>query len=128
MIVDTSAIVAVVFRELGFESILAKLEASTSSGIGTPTLVETGIVLSGRGGRDARALLGQLTAEFRLVEVPFGEPHWREAIRAYIRFGRGRHPAALNLGDCLTYATASVAREPLLYMGNDFAATDIAAA
>ena len=128
MIVDTSAIVAVVFREPGFETILSKLGESATSGVGTPTLVEAGIVLSSRLGRDARELMSRLLQEFGLVEIPFGEPHWREAVRAHVRFGRGRHPANLNYGDCLTYAIASLAREPLLFTGTDFTQTDLKAA
>lgn len=128
MIVDTSALVAVVFREAGFDALLSKLEASASTGIGTPTMVEAGIVLSARLRRDARDIVAELLAEFRVLAVPFGEPHWREAMRAYVRYGRGRHRADLNFGDCMTYAVASLAREPLLFTGDDFAATDLAGA
>jgi ribonuclease VapC len=63
-----------------------------------------------------------------VLVIPFGEPHWSAAATAFIRFGKGRHPAALNYGDCMTYATARVAERPLLYVGNDFAQTDIEAA
>lgn len=58
----------------------------------------------------------------------FGEQHWREALDAFRRFGKGRHPAALNLGDCLSYAAARVADYPLLFVGVDFFLTDIEAA
>lgn len=67
-------------------------------------------------------------AEFDIVEVPFGGQHWKEAVDAYLRFGRGRHRAQLNIGDCLTYAVARLAGEPLLFVGDDFAATDLGAA
>jgi ribonuclease VapC len=60
--------------------------------------------------------------------VPFGESEWRAARDAYLRFGRGRHPAGLNFGDCLAYATARVARDSLLFVGRDFTKTDIEAA
>ena len=125
MIVDASALVAVAFREPGFESIVSKLERSASSGVGTPTLVEVGIVLTARLRRDARDIVAGLVREFGIAEVPFGEAHAREAMRAYLRFGRGRHVANLNYGDCLTYAVASLAREPLLFTGTDFSATDL---
>lgn len=62
------------------------------------------------------------------VVVDFGQRHWREAISAWGRFGKGRHPAGLNFGDCLSYATAVVADEPLLAKGDDFSQTDIALA
>ena len=125
MIVDSSAVVAVVCREPGFESPLNRLVSSTSTGIGTPTLAETGIVLSARLRRDPRGLLVRLLDEFEIVEVPFGEPHWREAIRAYWRYGRGRHRANLNYGDFLSYAVAHLAQEPLLFIGEGFASTDV---
>lgn len=57
--------------------------------------------------------------------IPFTEDHGRSALRAYMKFGKGRHPAALNFGDCLSYATAFVARQPLLFVGGDFSKTDI---
>jgi ribonuclease VapC len=128
VIVDSSAIVAVVFQEQGYESLLGKLEVSPSTGMGAPTIVETGIVLAARMRSDPIDLMARLLDTFNIVEVPFGEPHWREAVRAYLRFGRGRHPAGLNFGDCLAYAIARVAEEPLLFTGRDFARTDIEAA
>jgi ribonuclease VapC len=57
--------------------------------------------------------------------IPFSEDHSRVALQAYLRFGKGRHPAALNFGDCLSYATAFVARQPLLFVAGDFSQTDI---
>ena len=60
-----------------------------------------------------------------ISEIPFGPAHWREAVDAYQRFGRGRHPARLNFGDCLSYATAKLAGQPLLFIGHDFSQTDI---
>lgn len=60
--------------------------------------------------------------------VPFSAAHWRAATGAFRRYGRGRHRAALTVGDCLTYAVALLANEPLLYVGDDFAHTDLAAA
>jgi len=128
VIVDSSALVALVFREPGFESLVDKLQRAASGGIGTPTIVETGIVLTARLQRDARPLVAELVREFDLMEVPFGAAHAREAIRAYLRFGRGRHAANLNYGDCLTYAIASLAGEPLLFTGRGFSATDLQAA
>ena len=128
MIVDTSALVAAVFREPGFETIIEKLGAAVSAGVGTPTLVETEIVLTARLRRDGRPIVTGLVRDFDLVEVPFSDAHAREAMRAYLRFGRGQHAANLNYGDCLTYAIASLAGEPLLFTGTDFAATDLTAA
>lgn len=98
---------------------------SSATGIGTPTLVETGIVLDAWLRKDSRFLLSRMLDEFNIVEVPFGESHWRESLVAYRRFGRVRHRANLNFGDCLSYAVARLASEPLLFVGKDFAATDL---
>ena len=57
--------------------------------------------------------------------VPFGELHFGAAVEAWLRFGKGRHPAALNFGDCMSYAVAKVANTPLLFVGEDFPQTDI---
>jgi hypothetical protein len=70
----------------------------------------------------------QFLTEFGIVTVPFGEEHWRTAFEAYRRFGKGRHAAALNIGDCMSYATAKLSRQPLLCTGADFARTDLAVA
>jgi ribonuclease VapC len=75
-----------------------------------------------------RALLARFREEKEIVVIPFDERHWSLAAEAFIRFGKGRHPAALNYGDCMTYATARRAGAPLLYVGDDFAKTDISAA
>jgi ribonuclease VapC len=128
VIVDSSAIMAVAFREPGYEVLIEKLTSSPTTAIGTPTLGESGIVMSSRLHRDAREVLRQFLYEFEIDEVPFGEMHWPEAVRAWWRFGRGRHPANLNFGDCLAYAVARVADEPLLFVGDDFASTDIRSA
>ena len=126
MIVDTSALVAVVVREDGYEAILDKLDQpDVGAGMGTPTVAELGIVLSARLGTNARSIAADLLDHFEIAEVPFGEAHWRAAIDAFWRYGRGRHPARLNFGDCLTYAVAHLAGEPLLYVGDDFSATDL---
>jgi ribonuclease VapC len=128
VIVDTSAVVAILLREPGYGELLLRLSRARQPGIGAPTLVEAGIVLSARLKLDARGLLARFAQEAGLAVVPFGEAHHAAAIGAWLRFGKGRHPAGLNLGDCNSYAVASVAGEPLLYVGDDFAQTDIAPA
>lgn len=128
MIVDTSAVIAIALREPGYEELVAKLRAANTLGIGTPTLTETGLVLSARLGVEPQALLDRFLRDFGVVPVVFGEQHWREALDAFRRFGKGRHPAALNFGDCLSYAAARLAGHPLLFVGNDFSRTDIDAA
>ncbi|MGD0927583.1 MAG: type II toxin-antitoxin system VapC family toxin [Streptosporangiaceae bacterium] len=125
MIVDTSALVAITFREPGHEQLIEKVTGTASAGIGTPTLAETGLVLGWRLRRDPRDLVVRLLDELGIDEVPFGEAHWREAVAAYLRFGKGRHKAQLNFGDCLAYAVARLADEPLLFTGSDFTETDL---
>lgn len=125
MIIDTSALIAITFAEPGHQELIAKLTGALSAGIGTPTIAETGVVLTARLQRDSRDLLIRLLDEFSIEEVPFGDRHWREAVDAYVRFGKGRHKARLNFGDCLTYAIARLANEPLLFVGDDFSETDL---
>ena len=125
MILDTSAVVAIALQEPDHESLLDKLSAATTVGIGVPTLAETAIVLSARLGSDARPLLSRFLFEGSIAAVPFGEAHFSAAVGAWLRYGRGRHAAGLNFGDCLTYATASMAGEPLLCTGEDFPQTDL---
>ena len=93
--------------------------------IGAPTLTETGIVLAARLGISGKTLLARFVQESAVGVVPFTDDHWPIAVDAYLRFGKGRHPAALDFGDCLTYAICQVAGEPLLCLGNDFTRTDL---
>lgn len=128
MIADTSAIVAIVFREKGYRSLLEKIAEAPFVGMSAASAVEAGIVLTARLGRDARPLLARIQAELEIEVIPVTEAHWTEAVGAYVRFGKGRHRARLNFGDCLTYAVAALANQPLLFTGNDFARTDLIAA
>ena len=128
MIVDSSAIVAVVLREPGWETVAARLGAEATPAIGAPTLAETGLVLTAKIGKKARIVLSRLLQETGLTVIPFSEEHWRIAVDAYARFGKGRHAAALNFGDCLTYAVARLAGQPLLFVGDDFSKTDLSPA
>ena len=128
MIVDSSAIVAILLAQPGYEPVLDKISRADSVGVGAPTLAETGIVVSSRVGVAGRTLLARLLQESGMAIVPFGDHHWPAAVDAFVRFGKGRHPAALSFGDCLTYATARVAAEPLLCLGDDFARTDLSLA
>jgi ribonuclease VapC len=75
-----------------------------------------------------RLALGRFLEKNQIVSISFDEHHWSTAAEAFIRYGKGRHPANLNYGDCMTYATAYVADHPLLFTGNDFSQTDLAAA
>lgn len=125
MILDSSALVAIALDEPERAALVAKINAAEAVAVGAPTLVEAGIVLSSRIGKDASELLARMIVASDAVVVEFGSSHWREAVSAWWRFGRSRHPARLNFGDCLAYATARVAGEPLLAKGDDFPQTDI---
>jgi ribonuclease VapC len=125
MIVDSSAVLAVIGKEPGFERIVHALAASPETRIGAPTKLEAGIVLAARFGPRGKTMLARFLQQNTIMTVAFDDEHAAIALDAYSRFGKGRHPAALNFGDCCTYSTASIAGEPLLCAGNDFAQTDL---
>lgn len=125
MILDASAVVAIGLREPGYDRLLDTLGQASRLGIGAPSLVEAGIVLSARMGTDPRGLLARFLLEGDVAVVPCTDAHFGTALDAWLRYGRGRHPAALNFGDCLAYATARLAGEPLLCTGEDFRRTDL---
>lgn len=124
MILDTSAIIAVIFREVEAARLLSVLARPGSLGVGAATMAEAGVVLAARQGAVGPQLY-RFLQEFEVTVIPFGEPHWGAAARAFERYGKGRHPAKLNFGDCLAYATAKLARQPLLCKGDDFPQTDL---
>jgi ribonuclease VapC len=125
VILDSSALVAIFMREDGHERLIDAVAEAGQAAVGAPTLVEAGIVLGVRMRADARPLLARFLLDFGIATVPFGEDHWREALDAFHRFGKGKHPAGLNLGDCFSYAVASLAEQPLLCVGDDFRKTDL---
>lgn len=125
MIVDSSAIVAILLGQPGHEPLVDVLAEAGSGAVGGPTLAETGVVLVARLGVTGKSLLARFVQEAGLDTVPVGGEHWTVAVDAFTRFGKGRHPAGLNFGDCLTYALARVADEPLLCVGDDFPRTDL---
>lgn len=125
MILDTSAIVAILLQEPQHESLLDKLEPVSLRVVSAPILVEAAVVLTHRLEENIERILSGFLLNFNIETVPFVDVHWIEAAKAVWRFGKGRHPAGLNLGDCMTYATAKVADLPLLCLGNDFSKTDL---
>lgn len=124
--VDTAAVVAIVLGELEAEAFLAVIEREHSI-LSAASLTEAAIVVEARQGPDATRDL-QTLIDAAIEIVPFDQEHSRSAFAAWKRFGKGRHPAALNLGDCYSYATASIAGVPLLFKGTDFTQTDIESA
>ncbi len=125
MILDSSALVAIALDEPHRDRLLAKIDAAEEVAVAAPTLVEAGIVLSARVGEDAREVLAALVSASDAVVIEFGADHWREAVGAWWRFGRSRHPAGLDFGDCIAYAAARVAGQSLLAVGDAFPKTDI---
>ncbi|HTL01976.1 MAG TPA: type II toxin-antitoxin system VapC family toxin [Vicinamibacterales bacterium] len=128
MTLDSSALVAVLFAETGYLELVDRILSAGEVRVGAPTLVEASLVLTGRRGARARGEVEGLIAELGVTVVPFGDAEWRLAVAAFTKFGRGRHPAALNFGDCLAYATAMSLGDSLLFVGGEFARTDVPAA
>lgn len=125
MTLDSSALVAILFAEPGYMALVDRILTADHVRVGAPTLVETSMVFAGRrGARSAESVEG-LIRELHVTIVPFGEAEWSVAMDAFRRFGRGRHIAALNYGDCLAYATAQTAHDTLLFVGEDFSKTDV---
>jgi ribonuclease VapC len=129
MTLDSSALVAVLFSEPGYLDLVDRMLEADVLRVGAPTLAEVSMVFAGRAGRktakgDDRPV-HELVKELDITVVPFGEAEWRRAAAAFMRFGRGRHKASLNFGDCLAYATAVNAGDTLLFVGDDFRHTDV---
>ncbi len=125
MTLDSSALIAVLFAEPGYLDLVDRVLEADHVRVGAPTLVETSLVVEGRRRSPVAGDVEGLVKELAITVVPFGEGEWRIAIEAFRRFGRGRHAAALNFGDCLAYASAAAAGDTLLFVGDDFARTDI---
>jgi len=129
MTLDSSALLAILFSEAGHLDLVDRILEADHVRVGAPTLVETTLVLAGRrSSLPAAETVEALVKELGVTVVPFGEREWLNAVDAFLRFGRGRHAAGLNFGDCLAYGTAAAANDTLLFVGNDFAQTDISSA
>ncbi len=125
MIVDASALVAIATHEPKAAALVAALGGAAAAGIGAPTAAEAALVLDVRFGGGGEEVLRGLLSRFHITVLPFPGDLWVLAHTAFVRFGRGRHPASLNYGDCLCYAICRAAGQPLLCTGNDFAHTDL---
>lgn len=130
MVIDTSALVAMPFGEPETARLEAAIRAAPVRELGAPSYVEAAVVLRSKRGAAGLIALDALLATLGIVVVPLTEVGARHARDAYDRFGagRGEAPAALNYGDCLAYGVAADRGAPLLYKGDDFARTDVAAA
>ncbi len=125
MTLDSSAVVAMLLREEGHRRLAETVSRAEIVAIGAPTLFETDMVMVGRFGDRGAVLVEEFLEEHGVVVLSFDGRHRLAATKAFARYGKGRHPAGLNYGDCMTYATAKIAEHPLLFTGNDFAQTDI---
>lgn len=127
MIVDSSAIVALLHRETGYQRLLdVLLHSEKPPRMASPNFLETAIVIDGRRDPALSRRFDDVLEKFGIEIVPFTAEHARIARDAYRDFGKGSgHPAKLNFGDTIAYALARSEREPLLFVGNDFTHTDI---
>lgn len=125
MILDTSALVAILQDEPERRSFIAAIEAAASRSMSTATFVETSLVIGARYGDDGLRDLDLFLAKAEVALVAVDIEQAQAAREAFLRFGRGRHPAGLNYGDCFSYALARTLGEPLLYKGEDFSQTDV---
>jgi ribonuclease VapC len=125
MVLDTSALVALLLDEPEAEDFRAAVEEDTTRLVSAATLLETALVIEARKGEPGGRELDTLIDKAEVVVVPVDAEHVSEARRAYRLFGKGRHAAGLNFGDLFAYALARTAGEPLLFKGDDFAKTDI---
>ena len=126
LVVDTSALMAVLQNEPVAEAIADELASATRAVIGAATMVEVTIVVEHRLGPAGVQRLTRLLQRSEITVVDFTGAMATEAMEGFRRFGKGRHPAALNLGDCHTYGVARVENAPVLCVGNDFAQSDLA--
>jgi ribonuclease VapC len=128
MVIDTSAMIAVLLEEAESAAFVAALEADGTRLLSAVNFVEAGIVLERRVGPEANRDLLDFIDEAEIEIVPVDLDQANLARHAYTKFGRGNHPAGLNFGDCFAYALAAARGEPLLYKGDDFSRTDVAPA
>ena len=125
MIIDSSAVLAVLYREPDAEHYETAIAAAPERRMSVANVLEVSIVLEGRGGTAAGHLLDSFLKDAEIEVMPVTVEHMEAARRAWRRFGKGNHPAALNFGDCFAYALADTTGEPLLFKGEDFARTDV---
>ncbi|MHB8503550.1 MAG: type II toxin-antitoxin system VapC family toxin [Candidatus Acidiferrales bacterium] len=125
MIVDTSALVAILAQEPGFELLDNAITRAPSCRLSAAGFVETSIVVESRGGPDARRFLESLLRRAAIFVEPVTVEQAMLAREAFSDYGKGRHPAGLNFGDCFSYALAKATGEALLFTGDDFRKTDV---
>lgn len=125
IVIDSSAVVAVFIRESEAEPLLEAMQTAAALAISSATALECGIVLSHRFGRPMQYALELFLLKAGVEQVPFDATQSQLAQQAWWAFGKGRSPAKLNFGDCISYALAQHLRRPLLCKGDDFPLTDL---
>ena len=128
MIVDTSAVLAILFGEPDAERYERAIAEASHCRMSVASFLETSIVLESRIGAAGQHELDVFVERAPLELEPVTASHAQAARRAWRRFGKGNHPAGLNFGDCFAYALAEATGQPLLFKGSDFTLTDIEAA
>ena len=128
MVIDTSAIVAIALNEPESESFEQRIADAPVRLISAATVLEAAMVIETRLGTPGGIELDFWLHKVEVEIVPVDAEQADQARRAWRRFGKGRHPAGLNFGDCFPYALSALTQEPLLYKGDDFSKTDIEAA
>jgi len=126
MVIDASALLAILLEESDNELITRALKRDPRRFMSVASFLEASIVLERRYGADGVSKLDQLIAASEIELVPVDVDQAYAARTAFRVYGKGRHPARLNFGDCFTYALAITMVEPLLFKGNDFTKTDVA--
>jgi ribonuclease VapC len=125
MVIDTSALLAILQDEAERRAFNEAMEAADSRSLSVASFVEISIVIEARHGAEGIRHLDRFLDRANVTVVPMDLEQGRLARQAFSRFGKGRHEAGLNFGDCFSYALAQVLGEPLLFKGEDFSRTDI---
>lgn len=125
MVVDTSALLAVLFREPGSERLESRLLAEAQPLVSAGTVLESAIVAEARKGSAGGRQLDRLLQALGVTTVPVNPDQVAAARAGYRKYGKGRHEAGLNFGDCFAYGLAITLDAPLLFKGTDFAKTDV---
>jgi ribonuclease VapC len=125
VILDTSAVVAILYREPESAAFVQQIHEADICRISVASYVELSMVIERQLGPDAMRQLEALIRRAGIVIEPVTLDQGEFARQAFLDFGKGRHEAALNFGDCFSYALAKATGEPLLFKGNDFSRTDI---
>ena len=128
MVIDSSAILAVLFGEPEADAYIEALAAPDRKFMSAVNKLEAVIAVEARKGAEGAAALVGLLAAAEIEIIPFDSGQAEIAMAAWWQYGRGRHPAGLNLGDCAAYALASTLNDALLFKGGNFPRTDLASA